>query len=100
MVTINKDKAYQSENQGTCYSVYITYSTPQEASIAILAVDQHVFDGRLIRASFGRTKYCKFFLKDTNCLNKDCPYMHELCSGAEVLTRDDMSKKAIFQQCQ
>lgn len=73
-VTINSENIYQSENQGACYSVYITYSTPREASIAMLCIDSYVFEGRLIRASFGRTKYCKFFLKDTACMNKDCPY--------------------------
>jgi CCR4-NOT transcription complex subunit 4 len=38
-ITINKDNAYKSENSGICYSVYISYSTPFEASIAILSVD-------------------------------------------------------------
>lgn len=64
-ITVNKENIFQSENQGACYSAYITYSHPKEASIAILAIDQHVFDNRLMRASFGRTKYCKFFLKNT-----------------------------------
>jgi len=76
-VTVNKEKAFQSENQGLCYSAYLTYSSAREASIAILAIDQHVFDGRLMHASYGRTKYCRFFLKGTNCLNTDCPYLHK-----------------------
>lgn len=35
----NKDKAFQSENQGMCYSAYITYSSEREAAIAILSID-------------------------------------------------------------
>jgi CCR4-NOT transcription complex subunit 4 len=38
-VTINKEKAFQSENQGLCYSAYLTYSSEKEASIAILSID-------------------------------------------------------------
>eukprot|EP00347_Sterkiella_histriomuscorum_P023583 403334090 len=99
-ILINKEKAYQTENQLLCYSAFITYSQPQEASIGILAVDQYQYDGRMIRASYGRTKYCKFFLKDTQCLNKDCPYQHMMCDQSEILTQDDMQKSQIFQQYQ
>jgi RNA recognition motif-containing protein len=38
-VTLNKEKAFQSENQGICFSVYLTYSSEKEASIALLAID-------------------------------------------------------------
>ncbi|CDW78808.1 ccr4-not transcription complex subunit 4 isoform 3 [Stylonychia lemnae] len=99
-ITINRENAYNSENQGICFSAYITYSQPQEASIAILAVDQFVYDSRHIRASFGRTKYCKFFLKDTQCPKKECPYQHTICDQNEALTQDDMQKRQLFQQCQ
>jgi CCR4-NOT transcription complex subunit 4 len=38
-VTINKESAFMSEDQGVCFSAYITYSSDKEAAIAILAVD-------------------------------------------------------------
>ena len=98
-VTLNKEKAFQSENQGVCHSAYIQYSTEREASIAILSIDQYVFDGRLMHASFGRTKYCRFFLKGSNCLNHGCPYLHKDADPADILTQDDMHKKALFQHC-
>ena len=99
-VTINKEKAFQSENQGLCFSAYINYASEREASLAILAVDQFVFDGRLLRASYGRTKYCRFFLKGTNCLNHECPYLHKEAHPENILTQEDMNKKILFQQCQ
>jgi CCR4-NOT transcription complex subunit 4 len=77
-VTINNEHAYNSD-QGQCYSAYITYSQPHEAALAILALDQSVRENRLMRASFGRTKYCKYFLKQAQCQNRECPYMHEMC---------------------
>jgi hypothetical protein len=97
-VLINKDKIYKADNQLQSYSAFISYSNPQEASIGILAVDQFSYEGRVIKASFGRTKYCKFFLKSTPCLNKECPYQHEMCDQSEILTQDDMQKSQIFQQ--
>jgi len=49
------------------YAAYITYTLPQDASLAIMTLDQHMFDARMIRASYGRTKYCKNFLKKQRC---------------------------------
>ena len=56
-LVVNKNKVYNSSGtNGPSYSAYITYSTPQEASLAILALDNVVLDRHLIRASFGTTK--------------------------------------------
>jgi len=59
-----------------------------------------VFDSRTIRASYGRTKYCKFFLKSQACTKRDCPYKHSESKESDILTPDDMQKKALFQYCQ
>src|SRR5574343_888109 len=51
---VNKNKAYNPNGpKGPSYSAYITFSTPQEASLAILATDNCVIDDHLLRASFG-----------------------------------------------
>jgi len=57
-----ESKSTSSSKSQVSYAAYITYSSPEDASLAILALDQYTYDGRLIRASYGRTKYCKFFL--------------------------------------
>ena len=76
------------------YGAHITYATPEEASLAILALDKHVFDGRKIRASFGRTKFCKYFLQSLSCPQRDaCPYLHKDVKECDVLTPDDMQAK-------
>lgn len=64
-----------------------------------MALDQQQYDGRLIRASYGRTKYCKFFLKNQTCPKNDCPYKHKESKEQDILTPDDMQKKALFQYC-
>jgi CCR4-NOT transcription complex subunit 4 len=44
----------------------------------------------MIRASFGTTKFCQFFLSGQRCSNKDCLYLHELRADLEVYTKEDM----------
>lgn len=84
------------------YAAHITYSTPEDASLAILALDKHVFDGRKIRASFGRTKFCKYFLQNATCpARASCPYLHKDCKEQDILTPEDMLRKEeLFLQCQ
>ncbi|KAL4478358.1 hypothetical protein ABPG72_009594 [Tetrahymena utriculariae] len=57
--------------------VYVSYSSPNEASIAILALDQFELDSKPLRAFYGSTKYCNSFLSSQQCIKKDCPYLHE-----------------------
>lgn len=33
-------------------------------------------------------------------MNKDCPYQHKESKDQDILTPDDMQKKALFQYCQ
>ena len=47
------------------YSAYITYSNEREAALAILCVDSLMIQGKIIRAFFGTTKYCNYFLNNT-----------------------------------
>ncbi|KAL4452918.1 hypothetical protein ABPG74_002483 [Tetrahymena malaccensis] len=57
--------------------VYVSYSSPNEASIAILALDQFELDSKPLRAFYGSTKYCNSFLNGQQCIKKECPYLHE-----------------------
>ena len=91
-IVINKKKAYNINNKfGPSFSAYITYSKPEEASIAILSLDNHYVDKHLIRASFGTTKYCQFFLKGLECNNKDCVYLHKKAKEEDIIKRDELS---------
>ena len=55
-------ESVSSSKSQLSFAAHITYSTPEDASLAILALDKFTFDGRKIRASYGRTKFCKYFL--------------------------------------
>ena len=74
------------ENNQIAYSAYITYSNELEAAIAILCIDSLLIEGKIIRAFFGTTKYCNFFLNDGKCRNKDkCRFLHKLVSGKDII---------------
>ena len=53
------------DNNRKRYSAYITYSNEREAALAILCVDSLMIQGKIIRAFFGTTKYCNYFLNNT-----------------------------------
>ena len=101
-IVVNKSKAYnQNSPYGPSYSAYVTFSRPSEASIAILSLDETMVDNHLIRASFGTTKYCSFFLKGVECTNKDCLFLHYLADENDIIKRGDLnSNKTIFAQQQ
>ena len=68
------------------FSVYITYSNEKEASFAILAVDSLLVEGKLIRAFFGTTKYCNYFLNHSFCPNEDkCMFLHKIVKDKDII---------------
>ena len=97
-IVVNKSKAYnQNSPNGPSFSAYVTFSKPSEASIAILSLDETMIDNHLVRASFGTTKYCSFFLKGVECTNKECLFLHRIADESDIIKRGDLnSNKTIF----
>lgn len=100
-VVVNTNNVYNATRGGPSYSAYLTFNSARESAIAILSVDQFVINERMIRASFGTSKFCQFFLNGQRCSNKDCLYLHELRADLEAYTKDDMqNNKFIFLEQQ
>ena len=98
-IVVNKTKAYNKDSpNGPSYSAYVTFSTPSEASVAILALDGVCVDNHNIRASFGTTKYCSFFLKGIECNNKDCVFLHEIAENSEIIKRGELTPVRFAEQ--
>lgn len=75
-----------NETNKKTFSVYITYSNEQEASFAILSVDSLLIEGKLVRAFFGTTKYCNYFLNNSFCPNEDkCMFLHKLVKDKDII---------------
>jgi len=110
---VNKDKPFNPKGpNGPTYSAYITYSSDQEASLAILvlladqAVDDFDFEYSQIKASYGTTKYasltryCTFYLKDKQCPNSDCLYLHFDVPNDRIISKDYVNNRELFQEQQ
>ncbi|KAH6822069.1 hypothetical protein C2S53_015857 [Perilla frutescens var. hirtella] len=81
--------AIQQFANSTC-SVYITYSTEEEAVRCIQLVHGFALDGRPLRACFGTTKYCHAWLRNVPCSNPDCLYLHEIGTQEDSFTKDEV----------
>ena len=99
-LVINKKKVYNSNGpNGPSYICFVTYSTEEESSLAILSLDNTIIDNHEIKANYGTTKYCMNFLKKWECKNKDCIYLHKLADKKDIVSREIMNtNKDIFPQ--
>lgn len=88
-VVINNHTVY-SGAQGPSVSAYVTYYKKDDASKAIQSVNNAYIDGRYLKASFGTTKYCTYFLRGMQCTKPDCMYLHELGETDASFTKEDM----------
>ncbi|KAG0200968.1 transcriptional repressor general negative regulator of transcription subunit 4 [Mortierella sp. GBA30] len=71
--------------------VYITYARKEDAAKAIAAIDGSIWDGKILRASYGTTKYCTYYLRGMSCQNPGCMYLHEPGEDADSYTKEDLA---------
>lgn len=87
-IVVNKDRPFgRNCSEGPSFSAYVTFAHEAEAAFAILALDGFDYDTRKIKASFGMTKYCSFFIKSTSCPNGDCLYLHKLAHEEDCCSK-------------
>jgi len=98
-VVVNRNKAYNPNGKnGPSYSAYITFATERDAYNAIQAVDNFQFEGRTIRASYGTTKYCTYFLRNQACPNSECLYLHSLGNQDDCFTKEEINRNRLLIQ--
>ena len=100
-LVVNYSVMYNSStSHGPTVSCYVTYLRNEDAAACINAVNGAWLGGKLLRASFGTTKYCTFFLKGIACTNPDCLYLHKLGSEQDSFTKETMAAgKNLFSDC-
>ena len=80
-----------NHNHKKVFSIYITYSNEIEAACVVLCVDSLLIKGKIIRAFFGTTKYCSYFLNNIKCQNLDkCMFLHQLVDEQDIIIEDNM----------
>ena len=97
-IVVNRGTVHHTA-QGQSVSAYVTFHRTADALACILAVDGATLEGRVLRASFGTTKYCNFFLRGVACSNPECMYLHSIGDDADSFTKEDMqSGKSNFYE--
>ncbi|OJK02667.1 hypothetical protein ASPACDRAFT_75793 [Aspergillus aculeatus ATCC 16872] len=88
-IVVSKAKPGGNPNQGI--GVYVTYARKQDAATCIAAVDGSANGDRVLRAQYGTTKYCSSFLRNEQCHNRNCTFLHETGEDSDSYSRQDLS---------
>jgi hypothetical protein len=91
-VLVNRAHPYNADAPGgPSIAAYIQFARDIDASAAVRAMNNVVFDGREIRTAIACTKYCDTFVKSgLHCGNADCMYVHDASQPDDVLSREDV----------
>lgn len=64
-----------------------------------MALEGAEIDGQILKASYGTTKYCINFLKNSVCHNSECIYLHHYEGPNNILSRSEMkNNKMLFEK--
>ncbi|KAL2814338.1 hypothetical protein BJX63DRAFT_203773 [Aspergillus granulosus] len=88
-IVVSKAKPGGNPNQGI--GVYVTYARKSDAATCISAVDGSSNGDRILRAQYGTTKYCSSFLRNEQCHNRNCTFLHETGEDSDSYSRQDLS---------
>jgi CCR4-NOT transcription complex subunit 4 len=89
-----------SSSSDTDLGIYITYLRREDAARAIAALDGYQAPnnpGKVLKATYGTTKYCLYFLRGMKCEDGgglgggSCLGLHEWAGEGDVFTRKDMT---------
>jgi RNA recognition motif-containing protein len=79
------------------FGAYLTYFSEEEAAVCIRACHEYVLDGKKLSLTFGTTKYCSNFLKNSRCPKSECVFLHHMASTADTIFREDMTNNKHIQ---
>ncbi|ATZ56289.1 Bcmot2 [Botrytis cinerea B05.10] len=87
-IVVSKSKQNDS---GQNFGVYVTFASKLDAERCITAVNGSTNGDRVLRAQLGTTKYCSAYLRNENCTNKNCMFLHEPGDNDDSYSRQDLS---------
>lgn len=97
-IIVNKDKPFNKGSYEPSYSAYVTFSSNIEAATAIVAMDGKEYDNRTLKASFGLSKYCMSYIKNSQCGAKGCPYLHKTAREEDTFTKEEANSSKVLQK--
>ncbi|KAF4543179.1 Rna recognition domain-containing protein [Lasiodiplodia theobromae] len=92
VVSKAKDTSHPQQSVG----VYVTFAKKEDAATCIAAVDGSVNGDRVLRAQYGTTKYCSAYLRNEQCNNRNCMFLHEPGEESDSFTRQDLSSMNVI----
>lgn len=72
------------------FGAYLTYGSEEEAICCVRACNDYILDGKKLSVTFGTTKYCSYFLKNSRCPKTECLFLHSMGSMADTIFREDI----------
>ncbi|KAI1880711.1 hypothetical protein JX265_000951 [Neoarthrinium moseri] len=88
-ISISNRKAPDGQPQSL--GIYVTFEKKEDAARCIQAVNGSHNGDRVLRAQLGTTKYCSAWLRNEQCSNRQCMFLHELGDEEDSYTRQDLS---------
>lgn len=88
-ISISNRKAPDGQPQSL--GIYVTFEKKEDAARCIAAVNGSHNGDRILRAQLGTTKYCSAWLRNEQCGNRQCMFLHELGEEEDSYTRQDLS---------
>ncbi|XP_037931947.1 CCR4-NOT transcription complex subunit 4-like [Teleopsis dalmanni] len=95
-IVINPNTRYMGTQSQTA-AVYVTYTHADDALKAIQCTNNLDIDGWLIRSNLGLTKYCHHFVRNEQCVKKDCSFLHSLAATELTFTKEDIHQKKHYE---
>ncbi|CEG65930.1 hypothetical protein RMATCC62417_02603 [Rhizopus microsporus] len=78
-------------NANASVGIYVTFAKKEDACKAIEGLNGIEIDGKTIRASYGTTKYCTYYLRHMACPNPNCMYLHEPGDDVDSYNKDTVA---------
>ncbi|OAD02275.1 hypothetical protein MUCCIDRAFT_144472 [Mucor lusitanicus CBS 277.49] len=89
-VVISKRSA-PSTGSSSSVGIYVTFARKEDAGKAIEGINGMEVDGKTVRASYGTTKYCTYYLRHMACPNPNCMYLHEPGDDVDSYSKDTVA---------
>lgn len=89
-INLKNATASNSSSRSTC-SAYITFKEDDSAERAIEYFNGKTLDSKTLKATYGTTKYCTFFLRNITCTNSACLYLHRVAQQSDCFTKEALA---------
>ena len=73
------------------FSTYVTFKRAAECATAIALCHHTVLLGHVLKATYGTTKYCAFYVRGVPCTNQKCQYLHEAARSEDLVSKDELA---------